>query len=519
MITRIAGALVVCLGLLSAAQPPILTPKPSPKPRINGARIFGVRPGRPFLHTIAATGQRPMTFSAKGLPAGLTLDQKSGRISGFLSKPGEHVVTLRAANSLGAAERRFRIVVGDKIALTPPMGWNSWYAWSESVSDEKIRSVARGFVAKGLVNHGWTYVNIDDCWQGLRGGKYNAIQGNERFRDIKGMCDYVHGLGLKIGIYSTPWMATYGGFIGGSAPTAKGDYSGMWLPPEKRLQPYQVFGRWPSSQRLGAQKLGAYWFSDADAKQWAEWGIDYVKHDWKPNDPPTTERILKGLLACGRDIVLSLSNEAPFEHAAEWARLSNLWRTTGDIKATWEAVSRIGFTQDRWAPYAGPGHWNDPDMLQIGMIGVPNTYVRTLKPTVLTPGEQYTQVSLWSLLAAPLLLSCDIETMDDFTLSLVTNDEVIDVNQDPLGKSGVPVSRAGGLEVWAKQMEDGSQAVGLFNRSDQEATVTARWSDLGVRGKQEVRDLWRQKDLGVFEGQFQTKVAGHGVVLVRVSAR
>jgi alpha-galactosidase len=264
--------------------------------------------------------------------------------------------------------------------------------------------------------------------------------------------------------------------------------------------------------------LGAYWFSDADAKQWAEWGIDYVKHDWKPNDPPTTERILKGLLACGRDIVLSLSNEAPFEHAAEWARLSNLWRTTGDIQATWEAVSRIGFSQDRWAPYAGPGHWIDPDMLQIGMIGVPNTYVRTLKPTVLTPDEQYTQVSLWSLLAAPLLLSCDIETMDDFTLSLVTNDEVIDVNQDPLGKSGVPVSRAGGLEVWAKPMEDGSKAVGLFNRSDQEATVAARWSDLGVRGRQKVRDLWRQIDLGVFEGQFQTKVARHGVVLVRVSA-
>lgn len=511
--------LLFAWAALAAGAQPILTPPPSPAPRINGAMVFGVRPGSPFLYTIAASGERPMTFSAEGLPRGLELDPATGRISGTLARRGEFRVTLGAKNARGAARRRLRIVVGDRLALTPPMGWNSWYCWSESVSDEKMRATARAMVEKGLVHHGWTYVNIDDCWQGARGGPHRAIQGNERFPDMAALAAYIHSLGLKAGLYSTPWMGSYAGFIGGSAPSADGDYSAVALPPEKRLQRFQVFGRWPSAGKLGVQKVGAHWFVDADARQWAEWGIDFVKFERKPNDVPTTGRIKRALDASKRDIVLSLSNEAPYEQAGDWARLTNMWRTTGDIGDTWDKVSRIGFSQDRWAPYGGPGHWIDPDMLQAGSVGVPNTFVRQLRPSRLTPDEQYTQMSLWSLLAAPLLISCDVESMDAFTLALLTNGEVIDVNQDPLGKSAMPVARRGTLEVWAKALEDGAKAAGLFNRGGREERIAVRWSELGASGPQAVRDLWRQKDLGIFPDGFEAAVPAHGVVLVKVKPK
>ena len=500
--------------LYAEVQP--LTPKPSPKPRINGARVFGVRPGSPFLFTVAASGERPMKFSAKGLPAGLTLDSASGRIAGRLERPGEYTALLTARNAQGSATRSLKIVVGQHLALTPPMGWNSWYCWSESVSDEKVRRSAKAIIDKGLAEHGWTYVNIDDCWQGKRAGAYRAIQGNGRFPDMQGLADYVHSLGLKFGLYSTPWMGSYGGFIGGSAPTPDGDYSSVALPPDKRLQEFQVFGRWPMARKLGVQQVGAHWFVDADARQWAAWGVDFVKFDWKPNDPAITERIKNSLDASGRDMILSLSNEAPFEHASEWARLTNMWRTTGDIRDTWEAVSRIGFSQDRWAPYTGPGHWLDPDMLQIGSAGVPNTFVRQLKPSRLTPDEQYTQVTLWAMLAAPLLLSCDIESMDDFTLGLLTNDEVIDVNQDPLGKPARPLWRKDGTEVWIKDLEDGGKAAGLFNRTDRPVALEIAWSELGLKRPVWVRDVWRQKRLRTAGGPYRITVPAHGVHLIRM---
>ena len=173
----------------------ILTPKAAPSPKINSASVFGVRPGSPFLFTIAATGERPMTFEAQGLPEGLTLDKQTGLITGKVDKAGTYTVKLKATNSLGTAERSLKIVVGDQIALTPPMGWNSWNCWAANVSDKNVRASAKAMVDSGLINHGWTYINIDDTWQGKRGGPFNAIQGNQKFPDMKGLCDYVHSLG------------------------------------------------------------------------------------------------------------------------------------------------------------------------------------------------------------------------------------------------------------------------------------------------------------------------------------
>ena len=494
----------------------ILTPPPSPKPRINGTRIFGCRPGNPFLFKIPATGKQPLYFSAKGLPLGLSIDAQTGIITGTVNKQGEYNVLITVKNKLGEDRRELRIRIGNEICLTPPMGWNSWYCHSELISEKAMRETAKAMVEKGLADHGWTYVNIDDCWQGVRGGTYHAIQPNDRFENMKGMCDYIHLLGLKVGIYSTPWMGTFAGFIGSSAPNKAGDYSAYFLPEEKRLQKYQFFGRYPGSIKKKLNHVGE-WFFDKDAKQWAEWGFDYLKIDWKPNDIPTTKRIYNDLAKCKRDIVLSLSNAAPFKNSKELSKYANCWRTTGDIHAKWKSISKIGFGQQRWQPFTKSGHWNDPDMLQVGNIGTPNRKNKSFKPTRLTPDEQYTQISLWCLLSAPLLLSCDIASLDEFTLSLLTNDEVLEIDQDPAGLPAHRVAHDDTKEIWMKKLEDGNIAVGLFNLSNKKDKLNIYWTDLGLTGNYVVRDLWRQKNLGDYTHLFSTEVNPHGVVFIKIT--
>jgi len=497
---------------------PILTPPPAPAPRINGPGVFGARPGAPFLYTIPATGTRPITFAAENLPAGLKLDAATGQITGSLAEKGEYEVTLLAKNALGTSRKKFRIIMGDKIALTPPMGWSSWNCWGDEVSQEKVLSSARAMVEKGLRDHGWTYVNIDDGWQGIRGGPSHAIQPNTKFPDMKSLADEIHGMGLKFGIYSTPWRGTYAGHIGGSSNHADGSYD--WVKSGDHNEFYR-FGKTPDINRKRKADhwvIGEHSFALQDARQWKEWGVDYLKYDWFPNDVPATAEMEAALRTTGRDVIYSLSNTGIYDHAPEYARRSNLWRTTGDIVDTWNSVSSIGFSQDRWAGYTGPGHWSDPDMLVVGMVG----WSSKLQPTRLTADEQYAHISLWCLLSAPLILGCDLAQLDDFTLGLLTNDEVLAINQDSLGKQATQISNENGKVVYAKTLEDGSVAIGLFNRSEKEATLSVTWGPWGSLAmdasipKRRVRDLWRQQDLGEFEKKFETKVAPHGVQLIRL---
>jgi alpha-galactosidase len=471
------------LGHLPPEPPYVLTPPAPATPRINGAKVFGVRPGAPFLFTVPATGDRPMTFSAKGLPAGLSLDPASGQITGMIQARGTYTATLSAKNARGKTKRDLRIVCGDLIALTPPMGWNSWNCFAGAVSSDKVKAAAEAMVAKGLINHGWSYINIDDCWQAGRDAN-GKILANEKFPDMKQLTDYIHGLGLKAGTYSSPGPKTCAGFT------------------------------------------GSYQHEDLDAARYAEWGFDYLKYDWcsygeiAPKNPSLAEmkkpyQVMRAALdKVPRDIVYSLCQYG-MGKVWEWGGEvgGNCWRTTGDITDTWRSLASIGFSQAGHEKLIGPGHWNDPDMLIVGYVG----WSANVRPTRLSPNEQYTHISLWCLLSSPLLIGCDMTRLDDFTLNLLTNDEVLEVNQDPLGRQASRISKQGNLEVWAKDMEDGTKAVGLFNRGDTETMVTAKWADLDLRGKHVVRDLWRQKDLGKYDVEFSTQVPRHGVVLVKIN--
>lgn len=468
-------------------SPCILTPPAGMKPRINGPTIYGARPHRPFLFQVAATGRRPLAFRAEGLPRGLALDPQTGIISGTAPDAGEYVVVLEAGNGLGTARRALRLVIGERIALTPPLGWNSWNCWGLAVDQQKVLASARAFVAGGLRDHGWCYVNIDDGWE-IRGDSEEpkrdhrgALRTNEKFPDMKALADQIHALGLKLGIYSSPGFWTCGG------------YAASW----------------------GAE--------EQDARAWAEWGIDYLKYDWCSYEkiardgsrPELTKpyRVMRRALdRVDRDIVFSLCQYG-MGNVWEWGAEvgGNLWRTTGDITDTWESMSGIGFSQLANAPFAGPGRWNDPDMLVVGWVG----WGPSLRPTRLTPDEQYTHISLWCLLSAPLLIGCDLERLDPFTLSLLTNDEVLALDQDPLGSPATPRLTKGEVQVWVKNLADGTRALGIFNLGAATARFPLRLADVGLEGRVRLRDLWRQKDLGSHAGTYGAAVPAHGVVLLK----
>jgi alpha-galactosidase len=486
--------------------PQILTPKPAPTVRINGPKIFGVRPDSPFLYSVPATGDRPMTFSADDLPPELKMDPQTGRITGALKKSGEYKVVLRVKNSLGAAQKNFTIIVGEDIQLTPALGWNSYNCYGTRISQERVLREARAMVSSGLAQHGWTYVNMDDGWEAReRGGVFHALQvDRSRFQDAKAMVDEVHSLGLKAGIYSTPWEISYGGRLGGSSDSPGGEW------------PTGADFRAAKNKKVAPFTIGKYSFATNDATQFAAWGFDYLKYDWGPVEARETKEMYQALRATHRDIVFSLSNNHVknllpiIRDVLPWAQS---WRTTTDISDNWKRVALdIGFAQEAWAPFARRGHFNDADMLVVGQVG----WSGNLRPTKLTPDEQYAHISLWCLLSSPLLIGCELERLDDFTLNLLSNDEVLDVDQDSLAKQAVQVGGNADTKVYAKPLDDGSLAVGLFNLGASSANVTVKWSDVKISGAHTVRDLWRQKNLGEIKDAFAANVASHGVVLVRI---
>lgn len=482
----------------------ILTPPPPEEPRINGATVFGVRPGSPILYTCVATGAKPVTFSVTGLPEGAKLDGKTGQISGAVATPGTYVLNVAATNSKGSVSRKMKLVVGDRIALTPPMGWNSWNCFAHAVTEQNVKDAADQMVSTGLVDHGWTYVNVDDFWQNHASTKDPTLTGkdrdengvivpNKRFPDMRGLADYIHAKGLRAGLYSSPGPLTCGGCY------------------------------------------ASYEHEALDADTYARWGFDYLKYDWcsyggvydklrnagkvfssrSGHMAPYVQMGLE-LRRQKRDILFSLCQYGD-ENVWEWGDSvnGNCWRTTGDITDTWGSLSGIGFGRAQVAnpAYAKPGTWNDPDMLIVGHVGWGN-----LHPTRLTPNEQYTHISLWCLQAAPLLIGCDMTKLDAFTLNLLTNDEVLAVNQDELGQAARQVRHDDTTQVWARPLSDGTIAVGLFNTGYAAQKVTLDFTEISAPAKAVVRDLWRQKDLGAFEGKYEVELPRHGCALIKLTA-
>ena len=498
-------ALAVAITCMAADDRVMLTPKPAPAPRINGPRLYGARPGRPFIYRIPCTGTRPIRFTAKGLPSGLALDAGTGIISGRTpEKRGDYKVTLRAAGPAGSAERVFTIVVGDQLALTPPMGWNHWYTHYHSITDKLMRQAADVMISSGMADVGYQYVSIDDCWmikpgsddpnlQGPERDASGAILANKYFPDMKGLTDYIHSKGLKAGTYTSPGPLTC------------------------------------------AKYVGTYQHEEADARRFAEWGFDFLKYDLcsyrtiVPN--PSLEdskkpyaqmgTILKGL---DRDVVFNLCQ---YGRADVWKWGGEVgghcWRTTGDLGLAKDTrlpgFYSIAFMNMAHSEYAKPGNWNDPDYILIGHIGNARRQNDPPKLAALTGDEQYSYMSLWALMASPLFYSGDMGRLDEFTLNVLTNAEVIGINQDALGKQARVVRKTEDELVMLKPLEDGTVALGLFNLSEEPRTVSAKWSELGLKGKLRARDLWRQRDAGAAEGEYQAKIARHGVTLVTLSRR
>jgi len=461
----------------------ILTPSPGASPRINGSSVFGCRPGSPILWKIPATGERPLRFGAEGLPEGLVVDGTTGIISGKVSRAGVFSVLLSVANSLGVDKRRWTLHVGDTLGYTPAMGWNSWNCWGLSVNADRVRSSAQAMLDKGLADHGWNYINIDDGWEAAERAADGTIYPNEKFPDMKALSDWLHDRGLKFGIYSSPGPRTCGGFLGSYSKEAE------------------------------------------DAHTYANWGVDYLKYDWCSYDAiagkdtslqaymKPYQVMQRALRAQPRDILYSLCQYG-MGQVWKWGPQvdAQSWRTTGDIEDTWSSLRSIGFRQSPLYPYAGPGHFNDPDMLIVGQVG----WGENLHPTRLTPDEQYTHVSLWCMLSAPLLLGCDLSKLDPFTLNLLTNDEVLAIDQDALGRQAHRQVAVDGYQVYVKSLADGSVAVGVFNLDDSVRHVSVNWRNLGLEGYKVVRDVWRQVDRGSAGEGLTGVVMPHGVLLLRL---
>jgi alpha-galactosidase len=482
--------------------PEIRTPKPPDAPRIHGPKIYGVRPNHPFLYRIPSTGIRPIRFSATHLPASLQLDPRTGIITGEApGQSGDHTVELQAESPYGKDRRLFKIVVGATIGLTPQMGWNDWYTFYDHVTAEDIRKAADAMIASGMADFGYQYVDIDDAWARKPGSADPALSGpardpqdnilpSARFPNMPDLVSHIHSLGLKAGIYSSPGPFTCAHFE------------------------------------------GSYEHEAADARRFAQWGFDLLKYDWCSYGQIAKDKTLAssqapyrkmGAIIAGldRDVVLNMCQYGMGD-VWQWGRQvgGNSWRTTGDLglaKGTsLPGFYSIGFANAEHNQYAGPGGWNDPDYILIGTVGDARHQDSGARHTQLTPEEQYSYMSMWSLMASPLFYSGDMTKLDPFTRNVLSNAEVIDIDQDPLGKQAGIVRKTSAEFILAKPLEDGSLAVGLFNLTTAPRAIRVNWGDLGISGQRKIRDVWRQHDRGSFAAAYSTTVPAHGVDLVRL---
>lgn len=466
----------------AAAELPPLLPTPL-SPQINGARLVGASPGKPFLHLIATTGRGPITFSARGLPPGLALDAKTGIISGSIATPGTYNATLEAKNVAGIDSKPLRIECGaGKMALTPILAWNAWSVFGELVTARDVAKQVDWLVESGLAARGWQYVIVDDTWQSRRDAD-GTIGANRRFGSMKSLCDYVHSKGLKIGLLSAATPSTCNGYAGSAG------------------------------------------FEEADAALYARWGIDLVKYDWCPesakkNDAKRDDMVAaykkmrQALDKTPRDIVLSMVTYGFGGPAPDLGRDSGaqMWRLSEGIIDTWDSMSRVAFGQEGALNRGGPGGWNDFGPLMVGRFTPRNAHFSNLSPE-----EQKLQVTAWAMGASPLIISCDLSQLDPsyfyrLATPLLTNIEMLAIDQDALGKPA-SVLRSGEAQVWTRPLADGRLAVAFFNRGWGQQPIKVTWDELKLTGAQRVHDVWAGRDRGSVPSELSVDVRGRGAAL------
>ena len=466
---------------------PVILP-PDPRPAIHGPKIVGATPLHPFLFLIPATGADPLTYACPDLPGGLKLDTQTGIISGSVAVAGNYALHLSVSNAQGTVSRVLTLVCADhSLALTPPMGWDASNFYANQIDAEKTRNAADWLVKSGLAAHGYQYVHIGDTWQGIRDKKTGEILPNRRrFPDPKDLADYLHSQGLKFGLSSSATEHTCGGY--------------------------------PGSQGFVSQ----------DAKTYAGWGVDYLEYTWCPlaavdeGKPPGNEgaafqEMRDALQKTDRDIVYALNTfgkDSPSDIGISAG--ANSWMTSQQLYDDWSLVVRDYFPGSWMFERGGPGHWNDPGLLMVGKFGVGEP-----RKTRLTYCEQMAQLSQSALVSAPLWLSCDLSSLDPNTFhpsttAMLTNDEVLDVDQDPLGHAAGQIVGGRAFQIWSKPLSDGTVAVGLFNVGEGVRPMRVKLSSLGLSSPQPIRDLWLHQDLGDFTQSFTAEVPEHGVVFLKI---
>ena len=445
-------------------------------PRINIARLIGASRGRPILIRIPATGERPMNYSVVGLPTGLT--HNDGVITGKIDTVGDYVFTLIAENSLGKAEKTVTLEIKERsINLTPLMGFTSWNAFGASVTQEKMEATASRIVDLGLSEYGYLYVNTDSGWQGEYGGKFDAIMPNEKFPDMKAMCDKIHSLGLKCGIYANPMKYAFG-----------------WPPDHKA--PGCTQGDMDIRFKNERGGIGLIRKEKNNALQWADWGFDYLKYDWNPADAYNAEIMRSALVSTDRDFGFCISLRVIPEYIEYWKSMCQSYRCNPDSVGTWESFMGIYRSYFDFIEHVNKGHFFDLDMLDIGKCEMFEAEKLTDAPDFgFTDDEKLIVYSSRAFFASPIQLSCNLDYVTDFELSMYCNDEIIAINQDCLFDPAKPIitieKGEAILHVFKKKLEDGSVAYAFFNLGKTKESVTVH-----LDGESEIRDVWAKKNIG-----------------------
>ncbi|HTL74343.1 MAG TPA: glycoside hydrolase family 27 protein [bacterium] len=422
-----------------------------------------------------------------------------------------------------------------KSAATPPMGWNSYDAWGTSINEDEVLANAR-YMQEHLLAHGWQYVVIDARWydsvSSFDDRNFNKeragatlfadefgrmIPATNRFpsavdgKGFKPLADQIHAMGLKFGFHMMRGIPR-------QAVNVKSPIEGSSFNAADAGDSKNICGWCPDMFGVRNNEAGQAWY-DSCARLWASWGLDFVKVDdlSLPYSAHEIEMIRKAIDRCGRPIVFSTSpGPTDPSHADHVSINANMWRISGDFWDRWEDLNRAFDLLGQWQHVGGPGHWPDADMIPFGHIGIKCTIAGKERQTRFTKNEQVMLMSLWALAPSPLMLGNNLPDTDDWTLSLLTNDEVMAVNQDPLGSPARRVMQSRGTEIWVKPLKNGSKAIGLFNRSAAAEEVELNWNDAGLNGKRALRDIWLRKDLGVFKEKYVAQIPSHGAVLLLV---